>query len=345
MIQVEHLAVDLEEFHLRDVSLSVSENEFFVLMGPTGAGKTVLLEAIAGLVPVKQGKILISGKDVTYLPPEKRGISIVYQDYALFPHLTVLDNVMYGLHFHHVDKKQKEKRKKQLIEQLNLGHLLHRHPGTLSGGELQRVALARALIVQPSVLLLDEPLSALDPAFREEIREALIRLQERSGVTFIMVTHDFSDALSLAQRASVINNGRIEQTGDITDIFQRPTSRFVADFVGMKNCYQVNFRDTKAVIDGIEIETGRTWWRAYGYIAIRPEDVVISKKPLDSSMRNVFEGRIGSVRDRGFFYEAEVLVWNTVFVSLITKSALFDLGIREGVRVWIAFKATSIHVF
>ncbi len=134
MIQVEHLTVDLEEFHLRDVSLSVSENEFFVLMGPTGAGKTVLLEAIAGLVPVKQGKILISGKDVTYLPPEKRGISIVYQDYALFPHLTVLDNVMYGLHFHHVDKKQKEKRKKQLIEQLNLGHLLHRHPGTLSGG-------------------------------------------------------------------------------------------------------------------------------------------------------------------------------------------------------------------
>ncbi|MBN2324861.1 MAG: ABC transporter ATP-binding protein [Spirochaetes bacterium] len=345
MIQLEHLSVDLDEFHLRDVSLSVSENEFFVLMGPTGAGKTVLLEAVAGLVPVQDGRILIGGRDVTHLPPEKRGISIMYQDYALFPHFTVLDNIMYGLHFHRVDKDQRQERKKQLIEQLNLGHLLHRYPATLSGGELQRVALARALIVRPTVLLLDEPLSALDPAFREEIRDALVTLQERSGVTFIMVTHDFSDALSLAQRACVINNGSIEQTGDIADIFQRPTSRFVADFVGMKNCYQVNFRDTKAVIDGIEIETGRTWWRAYGYIAIRPEDVVISKKPLDSSMRNVFEGRIRSVRDKGFFYEAEVLVWNTVFVSLITKSALFDLDIREGVRVWIAFKATSIHLF
>jgi molybdate/tungstate transport system ATP-binding protein len=345
MIQLEHLSVDLDEFHLRDVSLSVSENEFFMLMGPTGAGKTVLLEAVAGLVPVLDGRILIGGKDVTHLPPEKRGISIMYQDYALFPHLTVLDNIVYGLHFHRVDKEQKQKRKKQLVDQLNLGHLLHRYPATLSGGELQRVALARALIVRPAVLLLDEPLSALDPAFREEIRDALVTLQERSGVTFIMVTHDFSDALSLAQRACVINNGRIEQTGDIADIFQRPTSRFVADFVGMKNCYRVNFRDTKAVIDGIEIETGRTWWRAYGYIAIRPEDVVISRKPLDSSMRNVFEGRIGSVRDRGFFYEVKVLVWNTVFVSLITKSALFDLDIREGVRVWIAFKATSIHLF
>jgi len=345
MIKVERLTVDLEEFHLCDISLSVSGGEFFVLMGPTGAGKTVLLEAIAGLIPSKSGRIIIGGRDVTRLPPEKRGISIVYQDYALFPHLTVLENILYGLHFHRVEKEEKQLRRRELVTQLNLGHLLHRFPGTLSGGELQRVALARALIVRPEVLLLDEPLSALDPAFREEIRDALRRLHERWGVTFIMVTHDFSDALSLAQRACVINDGRIEQTGDVADIFQRPTSRFVADFVGMKNCHPVVFRKTKAVIGGLEIETGREHERVHGYIAVRPEDVVISKNRFDSSMRNEFEGRIAGVVDRGFFYEVEILVSNMAFVSLVTKSALFDLGITEGVPVWIAFKATAIHVF
>jgi len=345
MIRIENLNVDLGEFNLRDIRLSVEENDFFVLIGPTGAGKTVLIEAVAGLVPVKSGRIFIRDRDVTRLPPEKRGISIVYQDYALFPHLTVLDNVLYGLHFHHVSREEKEARKKELVRQLNLDRLLHRYPGTLSGGELQRVALARALIIHPDVLLLDEPLSALDPGFREEIRDSLRTLHRHSDVTFIMVTHNFAEALSLGRSGAVINNGVIEQQGEIEDIFRRPQSRFVAGFVGMKNCSRAEFRGTKAVVDGLDIETGRKWENREGYIAIRPEDVVLSRKPLQSSMRNVFQGKITSVQDRGFFFEVSVAVRGAVFVSLITKSALLDLELRKEAGIWIAFKATAIHVF
>jgi molybdate/tungstate transport system ATP-binding protein len=345
MIRIEDLNIDLEEFFLEDINISVDENQFFILMGPTGAGKTVLLEAIAGLVPVKSGRIIIGKRDVTRLPPEKRGISIVYQDYALFPHLAVLDNIVYGLHFHRVEREEQHKRCKEIVEQLNLGHLLHRYPGTLSGGELQRVALARALIIRPDVLLLDEPLSALDPAFREEMRDLLRRLHESTNVTFIMVTHDFAEAMSLAQRAAVINSGRIEQTGEIEEIFQRPGSTFVADFVGMKNCFPVTFKDRSAIIGGLEIEMGKSRDKKRGFIAVRPEDVVISTGHLDSSMRNSFQGTVAGIHDRGFFYEVSVRVEDTVFTSLITKGALIDLRIQEGMPVWIAFKATAIHCF
>jgi molybdate/tungstate transport system ATP-binding protein len=345
MIRVENLNVDLEDFSLRDINISVDKNQFFVLMGPTGAGKTVLLEAIAGLVPIRRGKIIIGQRDITRLPPERRDISIVYQDYALFPHLTVFNNILYGLHFHRVEKMEQKRRIRELVHQLNLQHLLHRYPGTLSGGELQRVALARALIIYPDILLLDEPLSALDPGFREEIRMHLKRLHKTSSSTFIMVTHDFADAIALAEKAAVINSGRIEQTGDISDIFERPCSTFVADFVGIKNIFAVNYQKTKAIIGNLEIETGRQWPQDQGCIAIRPEDIVISTSPLSSSMRNNFQGRVTSVFDKGFYYDVKVKVKNAIFSSLITKKSLFDLQIHEGIDVYIAFKASAIHNF
>lgn len=208
MIKTENLNVSLLGFHLYNINLSIKEGEFFVLMGPTGAGKTVLLEAMAGLVPVKSGRIIIGGKDVAKLPPEKRGISIVYQDYALFPHLTVMENIKYGLHFQRVNKKDAEKRTSRLLDELEILHLEKRFPENLSGGELQRVALARALMVNPGVLLLDEPLSALDARFREDVRSGLKKLHRSSGATFLMVTHDFADALSLADQAAVMSDGR-----------------------------------------------------------------------------------------------------------------------------------------
>jgi molybdate/tungstate transport system ATP-binding protein len=190
-------------------------------MGPPGAGKTVLLEALAGLVPVRirSGRIIIEGKDVTRLPTEKRGIGIVYQDYALFPHLTVIENTKYGLCFHKVDRKEAKERLDRLLHDLDIEYIKQRFPENLSGGELQRVALARALMINPRILLLGEPLSALNPRFKEEIRSGLKRLHRAYRVTFLMVTHDFVDALSLANRAAVMNEGRIAQTGNIEDIF------------------------------------------------------------------------------------------------------------------------------
>jgi molybdate/tungstate transport system ATP-binding protein len=345
MIRIQGLNVSLGEFKLVDIHLDIPENQFFVLMGPTGAGKTVLLEALAGLVPVKSGRIFLGKREITNQPPERRGIGIVYQDYALFPHMTVRENVTYGLHFHSVSQAVRRERFSRYVEILNLEPLLHRYPATLSGGELQRTALARALMIDPEVLLLDEPLSALDPSFRQEIQELLRRLHSSSRVTLVMVTHDFAEALSLAERAAVINDGRIEQVDTTEDIFRRPLTPFVADFTGMKNLFPANFVGSRAKIGNLSVETGRKADAERGFIAIRPEDVVLSAEALHSSMRNCFKARILDVVDRGFFYEVSVDSRGTTFKSLITKGALVELEITTGLEVYASFKATAVHLF
>ncbi len=345
MIRIEHLHIYLPGFSLRDISLHVKENEFFILMGPTGSGKTVLLEGLSGLVPVKQGSIIIGGREVNALPPEKRGVSLVYQDHALFPHLTVEDNIRYGLRYHPIDKKEGHRRFSRLVETLDISHILERLPVNLSGGEKQRVALARALIVSPQVILLDEPLSALDPAFREEIRNTLKSLQENSSTTFMMVTHDFAEALALADRAAVINNGTIEQAGSIDDIFLRPRSAFTADFVGMKNIFEGQFNHNRVRVKGLEIMIDRPVDTGEGHIAIRPEDILIGPKVLRSNTRNTFEGRVQCIIDQGFTYEVHLVVEDVVFKSLITKKGLYKMGIHEGDRLPLGFKRASVHTF
>ncbi|OPL16109.1 MAG: Fe3+/spermidine/putrescine ABC transporter ATP-binding protein [delta proteobacterium MLS_D] len=345
MIRTDNLNVDLGMFHLVDVSIDVAENEFFALMGPTGAGKTVLLEAIAGLIDINRGRVWIGGRDVTRLPPEKRGVGIVYQDFSLFPHMTVLENIVYGLRFHHVPKAIAAERLERLGVDLNLRHLFDRLPTNLSGGENQRAALARALMINPSVLLLDEPLSALDPRFREEMRDSLKTLHRHSTTTFLMVTHDFAEALSLADRAAIMNDGKIEQTGTVEDIFRRPRSTFVADFVGMKNLFAASFSDGGARINGIDIDTGDIQLGPCSYIAIRPEDIVVSREPLRSSMRNSFTGTVTALIDRGLYYEVCINAAGIPFKAAVTKRSLFELGIREGENVFFSFKATALHCF
>jgi molybdate/tungstate transport system ATP-binding protein len=279
------------------------------------------------------------------LPPEKRGISIVYQDYALFPHLTVMGNITYGLRFHKIDKEMARERLAQLLEVLNLSHLQDRLPTNLSGGEKQRVSVARALMVEPEVLLLDEPLSALDPGFREEVREALKRLHRTSNITFMMVTHDFAEALSLAGHAAVMNNGKIEQTGEIEEIFNRPTSAFVADFVGMKNLFRAEFKGMKAIVSDLEIELGVQPKNNHGYIAIRPEDIVLSRERVSSSMRNSFEGSVFAVIDQGFYYEVHVQAKGVTLKALITKTSFMELRLRDTAPVFVSFKAAAVHFF
>jgi multiple sugar transport system ATP-binding protein len=214
------------------LDLTIADGEFFALLGPSGCGKTTLLRSIAGLETVTSGSIEIGGRDVTRLTPGARDIAMVFQDYALFPHMTVRDNIAYPLRIKKVGKQERHARAGETAQGLSLGHLLDRRPGQLSGGQQQRAALARAVVSHPQVFLFDEPLSNLDARLRLEARTFLKRLQRDLGVTTVFVTHDQAEALAMSDRMAVMDAGQIRQVGTPREVFQRPTSTFVASFIG-----------------------------------------------------------------------------------------------------------------
>lgn len=217
------------------VSLSVAQGEMLALLGPSGCGKTSTLRMIAGLIRPSAGRISIGGRDITRLPIHLRGLGMVFQSYALFPHFSVLRNVAFGLEMRKLPRRECEERARHALALVKLDGLEERRIGELSGGQQQRVALARALVIEPAVLLLDEPLSNLDAKLRDAMRTEIKEIQRRTGVTTIFVTHDQDEALSMADRVAVMRAGKVEQIGSATDIYQRPANRFVADFIGKAN--------------------------------------------------------------------------------------------------------------
>lgn len=356
-VEIRDLWVDLEEFRLCDINLDVADGEYFVVLGPTGAGKTVLLETIAGLHRPLRGRVLLAGDDVTHAPPERRGVGFVYQDYVLFPHLSVAGNIAFGLRLRGMSRGDIEERVAAISQLLGIEHLLHRRPGTLSGGEAQRVALARALVVEPRLLLLDEPLSALDPETREGLQRELGRIHRELGTTTIHVTHDFEEAVALGDRIAVLREdrvgdsrreGQIVQVGTPEEIFRRPANEFVARFVGVRNIFRGETHPAEdgyklVSLDGLSIAVV-TELEGPSHASIRPEEIVLSREPLLSSARNVFRGRIVAISDRG------AIVYVTVrippdFVCMITRRSLEEMELREGMGVYIAFKASAVHVF
>ena len=348
MIQIKNLHVDLKDFQLQDINLSVSEGEYFIVLGPTGAGKTVLLESIAGLYPIKSGEIWLRGKEVTRLEPEKRGISIVYQDHALFPHLSVKDNITFGLKLHKQAKQETEAALDSVAKLLGISHLLNRKPDTLSGGEQQKVALARALSIKPEVLLLDEPLSALDPETREGVQKELRQLHNRLKVTTIHVTHDFEEAIALGEHIAVLGEGCIKQVGTPEQIFRQPNSEFTARFAMARNIFvgEVIDKDngnTMFCTEGTELAVA-TDLRGKLHASVRPEDILISPEPLRSSARNSFSGTITYIADRGSTLYLTVNL-PPDFVCLITRRSFEEMGLAEGQEVYITFKASAIHIF
>jgi len=220
---------------VESVDLSIEQGEFFSLLGPSGSGKTTVLRMIAGFESPTSGAVLLGGRDVTHRPPYDRDVNTVFQDYALFPHMTVVQNVEYGLKVKGVARSQRRQRAIEALENVRLTDFVHRKPNQLSGGQRQRVALARALINRPKVLLLDEPLGALDLKLREEMQVELKIIQRDVGITFVFVTHDQGEALSMSNRVAVFNHGRIEQVGTPREIYSHPTTEFVAGFVGTTN--------------------------------------------------------------------------------------------------------------
>ncbi|MDF1775305.1 MAG: ABC transporter ATP-binding protein [Rhizobiaceae bacterium] len=244
---------------VNEVDLAIQEGEFFAMLGPSGSGKTTCLRLIAGFERPTGGEIKILDEPIQDIPPYRRNVNTVFQDYALFPHLSVAENVAYALMIRKVDKKQRLQQAEEALEMVRLGGYGDRRPSQLSGGQRQRVALARALIGKPAVLLLDEPLGALDLKLREEMQEELKQLQRALGITFVFVTHDQSEALSMADRIAVFNEGEIAQIGTPQDIYHRPETEFVANFVGSSNVLPAAL---------VRQMSGRT-----GIASLRPESI------------------------------------------------------------------------
>jgi molybdopterin-binding protein len=348
MIEVKNLCVDLGEFVLRDITLDIEEGEYFIILGPTGAGKTVLLESIAGLYPIRSGEIWLRGKEVTSAEPENRKISIVYQDHVLFPHLSVKDNITFGLRVHKTRADEVANRLNWVTELLGISHLLHRQPDTLSGGERQKVALGRAIITQPELLLVDEPLSALDPETRENVQRELRQLHRALGITILHVTHDFEEAISLGNRIAVIGEGRLMQVGAPEEIFRHPNSEFVARFAMTRNIFfgkaeTKSGGDTVFKVDGAEFIIAADTDGTH-HASIRPEDILISSEPIRSSARNCFPGTITNVVDKGSTLYVTVRI-PPELSCLVTRHSFEEMELHEGKQIFLTFKASSIHLF
>jgi putative spermidine/putrescine transport system ATP-binding protein len=291
-LQLDRVSKRYGHFHaVRDVSIDVAEGEFVVLLGPSGCGKTTTLRIIAGFVEPTAGAVSLGGTDVTRLPPWKRNTGLVFQSYALFPHLTVNQNVAFGLEMRGVGQAEIAARVEDALRLVRLGDLGDRLPRQLSGGQQQRVALARALVFRPDVLLLDEPLSNLDAKLRQEVRVEIRDLQRSLGITTVMVTHDQEEALTMADRLVVMSEGTVRQIGTQRDLYERPTDSFVAGFVGRSSFIQGEIDPANGFRSqgGLQIRCDR---RASGpaVLALRPERVTVAKEPLD--LDNDFTGKV-----------------------------------------------------
>ncbi len=325
------------------LDLAVHDGEFLALLGPSGCGKTTTLNLVAGFVEPTAGRILVDGEDVTGRPPHLRGLGVVFQSYALFPHLSVRENVAFGLRERRVPRAEIERRVGEALGLVRLDRAGRQRPSELSGGMQQRVALARALVYQPRVLLLDEPLAALDKKLREEMRDELRAIQRSVGITTIFVTHDQAEALGLADRIAVMNRGRIEQLGEPREVYERPATRFVADFIGASTVLRGRGVAADRVAIGaatLRVAGGRPWPAgATVELAIRPERVLLASGPGD----NVLDARVEGLVYQGAQTEVTArLADGQRVLAFVPEPATVPLAAGEAVRLYLPADAFMV---
>ena len=350
MIGLEHISLQRGAFSLNDLNLDVKSGRYFFLMGPSGAGKTLLLEIIAGLKAPDSGRVLLNGSDITSAEPEDRIIGFVYQDYSLFPHYTVSKNVAFGMKMQGKSPSDKDKKVKELLQQFGISNLADRLPNTLSGGEKQRVALARALAIDPSVLLLDEPFAALDPVSREGCMQGLRDLHRDKGITILQVSHSRDEVYSLADEVALIDNGSIVQTGRPTDVFSNPKTRRAAVIAGSENIFEGIVHTTTGGLNTIDVQgvsiIGEGTYPPGGRVVlcIRAGDIAIHKDSQDVNYHdNIIQGIIVSQIITDYTCNLSVNGPLPMKVTIPRKNQE-QSGFQNGDPVWLSFSRYHVLV-
>jgi molybdate/tungstate transport system ATP-binding protein len=339
----------LGTFSLRDVNLEVENGEYFVLLGSTGAGKTALLDLIMGFHSPDKGKIILDGRDITNIATDKRGIAYVPQNCPPFPHMSVFENVEFGLKMRRVISTQRKKAVGRIIKIMGLESIAKRMPSKLSGGERQKVVLARVLVTEPKVVLLDEPLTAIDRETSRSFLDELKRINHEFKVSFLHVTHDQMEAFSLADRIAIMREGKIVQVGGPNEVLSNPADEHVARFLGYENVFRASLVKCERGIsevnaNGVSIKLNGTLENDAATIAVRPEDIVITLEAPTASLEwNFFEGTIKEYTNLGSVIEVTVNV-GLILKTLIGKRSFLELNLSEGKRVYVGFNTASVRI-
>ena len=323
---------------LKNVSLDIKEGEFFTLLGPSGCGKTTLLRMIAGFNSIDGGAIYFNDKIINKIEAHKRDIGMVFQNYAVFPHLNVEENVAYGLKARNVPANEIKRRTDEALDLVQIKHLAKRKPNELSGGQQQRVALARAFVIEPSVLLMDEPLSNLDAKLRVQMRTIIKKLQKKLGITTVYVTHDQEEALAISDRIAVMKDGDIMQIGTPTEIYAKPANKFVAGFIGVSNFIDAQIKDDKVSVENYLINKKiNSKYEGKAIVSARPEQIFFDKAGL--------EGEVTFATFLGDFIEYEVTIKNkqVLIVHEFTKHSETEHKLGDKVHLTFDTKAISIY--
>lgn len=353
LLRGEDISIRLGDFHLDHVSVEVAEGDYCCILGETGAGKSVLLESFIGMYPHMKGKVFLRDRDITNLPPEKRKLGIVYQDYMLFPNLNVYDNIAFGLRKRNLSKGEINGRVHTMAERLAISHLMDRDVRTLSGGEKQRTAISRALVTEPHVLLMDEAFSALDTTTRERMRGFIRDLVRELGTTVVHVTHDVDDVWALASKVVVMFDGKVLQAGAPRDVFCRPLPGQVANFVGACNVFPATVgpfsggdltpilagNRGSALFSSDEARPGESV-----IASVRPESITLAPHRLEISARNQLRGRILAAERRGPLVWVQGETEAGPMKAVLTESGLESMGLAPGDEAFFIFKAGNLRI-